>query len=142
MCQSFLKKGNLLHKIGFFKTGVVGTVLGFMMGQSTPILYHTEVNGCIFFAAVVIIKDCKMTYIFPPKKLTRYAADFSCHLKTRILNPSFDLSLNPTNFLLSNVAIFNQPYKNQAGWPKQPENCNISFFHGQQNKAQNKVPVL
>ena len=26
MCQSFLKKGNLLHKIGFFKTGVVGTV--------------------------------------------------------------------------------------------------------------------
>ena len=26
VCQSFLKKGNLLHKIGFFKTGVVGTV--------------------------------------------------------------------------------------------------------------------
>ena len=26
---------------------------GFMLGQSTPISYHTEANGCIFFAAGV-----------------------------------------------------------------------------------------
>ena len=32
---------------------VVWLLTGFMLGQSTPISYHTEANGCIFFAASV-----------------------------------------------------------------------------------------
>ena len=32
---------------------VVCLFTGFMLGQSTLISYHTEVNGCIFFAAGV-----------------------------------------------------------------------------------------
>ena len=33
---------------------VVWLLAGFMLGQWTPISYHTEVNGCIFLPAVLV----------------------------------------------------------------------------------------
>ena len=48
---------------------VVWLWTGFMLGQSTPISYHTEANGCIFFSASVSChvcseKRCEMTHSF------------------------------------------------------------------------------
>ena len=34
---------------------VVRLIIGFMLGQCTPISYHTEAIGCIFFATIVLI---------------------------------------------------------------------------------------
>ena len=49
----------LIWKIWFISVwrlkpkAVVWLLIGFMLGQSTLISYHTEANGCIFFAAGV-----------------------------------------------------------------------------------------
>ena len=51
----------LIWKIWFISVwslkpkAVVWLLTGFMLGQSTLISYHTEANGCIFFAAGVVI---------------------------------------------------------------------------------------
>ena len=49
----------LIWKIWFISVwslkpkAVVWLLIGFMLSQSTPISYHTEANGCIFYAAGV-----------------------------------------------------------------------------------------
>ena len=55
----------LIWKIWFISVwslkpkAVVWLLTGFMLGQSTLISYHTEANGCIFFAAGVFRDDFK-----------------------------------------------------------------------------------
>ena len=54
---------------------VVQLLTGFMLGQSTPISYHTEANGCIFFAAGVSTFFLHDTYIETPLRTKNHISE-------------------------------------------------------------------
>ena len=75
---------------------MVRLLTGFMLGQSTPISYHTEANGCIFitpvvsslFMTIVVIvasgfdKDAHFLLTF----IVFYVFRVSCNLFSRTAN--------------------------------------------------------